>query len=1187
MYEILFRETTVSLRSFLQSTLSQIADDWWSRYVFSSLTFAQQNQIKRDGITSLDGLDLAALLRLLDQNFSEIANRTNLPREAKTWTRELQSVRNRWAHAAGPSIAGDDLYRDLDTLQRLLVAIAAPPALIETIRERKQAALPARPQPLLQPRPEPVAPVAAATIFQPTDVVCLKADPSVIGAILQVLSVQPEERYLVFIGGKSAQYYVSQLLPVATVNTAEISSLDTFHAHLSALQLQHPGLANLYSLHAARIDYIPYQFKPVMKLIRSDRPRLLIADEVGVGKTIEAGLILRELQARRDLNSVLIICPRPLVTENKWRNEMKRFDEEFIHLDGPALRHCINETDLDGLWPEKSNRAILPFSLFDEELLNGSPGSRRKRGRKGLMDLDPPPKFDLVIVDEAHHLRNPNTWLHRGVRHFCENAEAVVFLTATPIQLGITDLFVQLNLLRPDLVIDQTTFAQMAAPNPFINQANTLARNNQPEWQAQAAELLAQAAETAWGRAVLQNNPTFQRLYDLLGDHDLKDEERVAFIRGTEGLHSFSAIINRTRRRDIGTFTTRKPETVVVPFTAAQQRLHDDLLAMQARILGQIHGDTNLLFMMSTIRRQAASCLYGLAPLVNDILTRRLDQLDLAEIDDTFDGEMANVGTLEDKIQAIMERAANLDPHDPKLEALLKILRDKEQLPNNKVLLFSSFRHTLAYLETHLRAAGLRIGYIHGNTPDEERREQRYRFSRSRDDGEALDILLSSEVGCEGLDYQFCDCLVNYDLPWNPMKVEQRIGRIDRYGQQSESVAIYNLITPGTVDADIYERCLWRIGVFQAALGGSEEILGKVTSEIRNIAENLELSPEERRRKLEIIADNEIRVMQEQAQLEEQQAELFGLRLPQQFKDEEVEQAESFWLTPQALQRLVQAYLEKTCEGGQEYLLGEKALKTLRLGQAGRDALLADFNRLPKKRSPLHREWELWLKGKEPHLAVTFDAEAAKGARKEVVFVTPIHPLAMQAARALSPEQKLFTAFRVQDAAIASGHYPFAIYQWQKRGVRDDVVFTPVCADAEIARRFMALLSSGAPTDAPLPEQAIFDALDANHYALWSAARAEHLSQNSELVGFRRESLRTSHTARMAILQEQLTTADNDKIRRMRQSQIDSAEADFGRHLAELERADRLVDIHAQPVAYGVMVVEGRRILREGNADEP
>ena len=153
---------------------------------------------------------------------------------------------------------------------------------------------------------------------------------------------------------------------------------------------------------------------------------------------------------------------------------------------------------------------------------------------------------------------------------------------------------------------------------------------------------------------------------------------------------------------------------------------------------------------------------------------------------------------------------------------------------------------------------------IHGGTPDEERVELRSRFEKPREDSDSLDVLLFSEIGCEGLDYQFCDCIVNYDLPWNPMRVEQRIGRIDRVGQTSESVAIVNLITPGTIDADIYERCLVRIGVFERALGGSEEILGEITREIRNIAENYSLSEEDRRAKFQQLADNKIRLIQEQ-----------------------------------------------------------------------------------------------------------------------------------------------------------------------------------------------------------------------------------------------------------------------------------------------------------------------------------
>lgn len=134
---------------------------------------------------------------------------------------------------------------------------------------------------------------------------------------------------------------------------------DALHAALTATQLRHPSTKHLYSLYASRINFVPYQFRPVLKLIQADRPRLLIADEVGVGKTIEAGLILKELQARRELKSVLVICPKPLVAERKWMEELKRFDEQFTHIDGDALRYCIEETHLDGVWPQQYSRSIV------------------------------------------------------------------------------------------------------------------------------------------------------------------------------------------------------------------------------------------------------------------------------------------------------------------------------------------------------------------------------------------------------------------------------------------------------------------------------------------------------------------------------------------------------------------------------------------------------------------------------------------------------------------------------------------------------------------------------------------------------------------------------------------------------------------------------------------------------------
>ena len=845
-------EVAVQLSVFLEKVLPKIFDDWWNKAVINALSFQQKQRIEQRKITTLNGLDLSGLLRVLDQNWYQVSTSLGLTSEDRHFVKEMQTVRNRWAHATTEGQSLDDIYRDLDTLQRFSVVIGADEKLIQELRSTKSTLLATETQHqahAMSPLTAPENKKVDTFEFEVGQIVAIKSNPSSRGAVIAVVPSEPENRFKVFLDGQMQTFYASQLqVEILHDQSAETLLCEEFHAYLTVLQIRYPALSTLYSLNAARIDFIPYQFRPVLRFIRSDRPRLLIADGVGVGKTIEAGLILRELQARRDIRSVLIICPRPLVTERKWQNEMKRFEERFTHLDGPTLRYCINEMDLDGVWPEQHQRVIVPYSLFDETLLYGSAsGSKRKR-KKGLLDLDPPPRFDLVIVDEAHHIRNQNTFSHKAVRFFCDHAEAVVFLTATPIQLGSSDLFVLLNTLRPDLIIDQESFKHMAEPNPFINQAVSAARAQEPEWPAQTLESLGQAANTSWGQSILRHNPNFIRILSRLHDGLVTDAERVKMISDIEAMHTFASIINRTRRRDIGNFTLRKPETVNIPFTPAQQHLHDELLRIQAEIFSRIHGDANVKFMMTTIRRQAASCLYGLAPFLEDILNRHIDELSWEEADNTeVVPQDTTINSLQSQIQTLIESARSLELQDTKLEALRTIIRDKQSLPNNKVMLFSSFRHTLSYLYKNLGEEKFRVGMIHGGTSDEDRVMLRSRFERPKEDPDCLDLLLFSEVGCEGLDYQFCDCMVNYDLPWNPMRIEQRIGRIDRNGQKSESVAIVNMITPGTVDADIYERCLLRIGVFNNALGGGEEILGEITTEIKNIAENYELNEDERK----------------------------------------------------------------------------------------------------------------------------------------------------------------------------------------------------------------------------------------------------------------------------------------------------------------------------------------------------
>lgn len=1170
MHQIL-GDIAAAVAAVLQRELPHQGLNWWQSTVIDRLSIHQQRSVAERRVESLSGLDLAGLLRVFDQNWNTLGYRLNLNQQARNWLKEAQSIRNRWAHLPPGGLPSEDIYRDIDTLYRLLSAIGADQSALDRAqveRSRVLAALVRKPThknvALATEEPQGV-------IFKGA-VVRLRARSDITGAVLDVLPGDPEVRYTVFHGGEIATYYESQIEPIVLRSVRENIEPEALHAALTATQLRHPSTKHLYSLYAARIKFVPYQFRPVLKLIQADRPRLLIADEVGVGKTIEAGLILKELQARRELKSVLVICPKPLVAERKWMEELKRFDEQFTHIDGAALRYCIEETHLDGIWPQQYSRSIIPYSLFDEALLFGKQGRGRKI--KGLLDLDPPPAFDLVIVDEAHHIRNTDTWAYKTVRYFCDNAEAVVLLSATPIQLGDNDLFNLLQLARPDLLLTRRDFDHMAEPNPHINAAIEVARNAGPGWMTAAREHLALALRTDWGSSVLSADSRVQPLLDSLDEQEIRPEDRLKIVSELEALYTFAPIINRTRRRDIGSFTTRKPETVSVEFTAEQERLHRGVLDLVARILAHRHGDRNLQFMMTTIRRQVASCAFGLAPYLEAMLSGQISRLELSESDSDDDLQTLTEVFAEFRadVEALVRLAKNLSSDDPKFSAFAKVVRDKQALANNKLLVFSTFRHTLSYLVERLQEESIRIGLLHGDVPEEERRELRNRFSRPKDDPRAIDLLLSSEVGCEGLDYQFCDGIVNYDLPWNPMRVEQRIGRIDRYGQRSETVAIFNFITPGTVDAEIYERCLLRIGVFRQALGGSEEILGNLTREIRGIAENFQLTLEEQARRLQQLADNEIRVLQEQMLLEEQQAMLFGLTVPKQ--DEElIKSASSFWLTPPRVRNLIERYFS-TLEGGRLYKLqGRQPMVSVQLNQEMRNRLIDDFKAVSQGVA-VDRSWERWLKGSDPYLRVTFDPATADEDRS-ATFVTPTHPLARQAAKSLDPSATLSCSVSVKSSTVAPGRYPFAIYRWKILGVTESFAFQPVCESEEHAKALLGLLEDAvASQDTSATTAAEEERLEAIHYRVWMSSRGEHIESVTRSAEVRLASLKASHQARVALLEEQLDQATDARIRRMKEGQLEAANRDYERRSSELERVAGQAEIVAEAAVLGVLMVE-------------
>jgi hypothetical protein len=271
----------------------------------------------------------------------------------------------------------------------------------------------------------------------------------------------------------------------------------------------------------------------------------------------------------------------------------------------------------------------------------------------------------------------------------------------------------------------------------------------------------------------------------------------------------------------------------------------------------------------------------------------------------------------------------------------------------------------------------------------------------------------------------------------------------------------------------------------------------------------------------------------------------------------------------------VSEYLEKRIGKG-EYILGEKDLKTLRLSQDARNQLLDDYRKLVVQRTPMNREWEKWLKGSEPHCVITFESSCAADHR-DAHFVMPLHPLVLQAAHFLESAEPVYTALRITDQEVTPGDYLFAIYAWEYKGVRQELKLIPVCENTTIRENFFDYIESGAEMvpDMVLHEEKAFAELDRIHHGLWNKEREEHHRKAQEISSFKRVSLETSHRGRQSVVSEQLSNATNEKIRRMKQAQLNNNQADFERRMSELDIAEKGSDIHARAVVFGVLRMEG------------
>lgn len=600
--------------------------------------------------------------------------------------------------------------------------------------------------------------------------------------------------------------------------TRDPAPVEEFAATLTRKKLESLFTDTVFSFRATRTIFRPYQFKPIIKLLQTGKSRLLIADEVGLGKTIEAGLIWTELEARKNANRVLIVTPSSLV--GKWRNEMEnRFNFELTELDGKTLPE----------FEAKVETGRLPARGAYIASLN------KLRSWDNLSNLVGLLKFDLIVFDEAHALRNAATKSYALGGLLSSMTDSLVFLSATPLNLHNRDLFNLLELLSPGEFGDTQAMQEQMQPNRTLH-AVSLSLNDRSLRAHDRVQILHSVDADPFGVALL-GRPEFKFLEEILEADSLTPSQIVEARRYLADLNALSAVLTRTRKAEVDDQKAlREAHQVDVHWEDAERNFYREYYAWckaRADASGAAIG-----FSMQMPLRLASACLPAARDTVLNWGPSALDPLD--------DSEKAlrpkKSGSISPHAELITA-AKELGNVDTKYdEVLKKVLELKSQ--NKQALLFTFSLPTLAYLKNRL-SPHVRVAVLSGQVKKDERAKIIESFRAG-----AYDLVLANRVASEGLDFEFCSAVINYDLPWNPMEVEQRIGRIDRIGQQEDKILIFNFYSDETIDEKIMMKVLERIGLFESAIGEMEPIVFDEWKKSKDEILNFNLTEEQREARL-------------------------------------------------------------------------------------------------------------------------------------------------------------------------------------------------------------------------------------------------------------------------------------------------------------------------------------------------
>ena len=540
-----------------------------------------------------------------------------------------------------------------------------------------------------------------------------------------------------------------------------------------------------FGLSISRVDPLPHQLEAVYDhLLKLPSVRFLLADDAGAGKTIMAGLLVRELKLRGLIERVLVACPANLTFQ--WQRELKeKFDEKFLVLKGGDIRDQFGVNQ----WLEQ------------KQIITSLDLAKRTEILPGLQQVH----WDLVIVDEAHRM-SARDETHKSQRYrlgelLRDSADHVLLLTATPHKGDPQNFTLFLQLLDRDAYADVRSIREAMERKraPFYLRRTKEAMVYFPERQA----------DGTWTAA-----PVFTKRIPRTADFAIDGPEFELYQKVTR-------FVKRQSARAAAQDDDPRARAVGFLMSLYQRRLASSMYAMRRSLENRAKRLEDGLKRAQELVRTAPPDLPDLEELEEfedaerERLERMLEAITLAGNAKQVREEIAELLELAEEAKAVQGSGS-----EAKLGHLRKIMQDEGffDRPDQRLLLFTEFKDTLDYLMEQLKAWGFSVGCIHGGMKPGSRDEPGSRLYTEQQFREgAIQVLVATEAAGEGINLQCCHILFNYDIPWNPNRLEQRMGRIHRYGQRHDCL-IFNFVATNTIEGRVLQRLLDKLQEIRDAL---------------------------------------------------------------------------------------------------------------------------------------------------------------------------------------------------------------------------------------------------------------------------------------------------------------------------------------------------------------------------------